>query len=403
MSETDALSVLWLLFLSPVFIVLWIVFTILVGVVAHLKNRFVLGWVLISLLIIGPLIPLLILIFLSKLEENTTYYTYEGLRNLDNDSYVIYLTKKYKIEKIETLNKFTYRSKVFNDSKTVLEYVDVIEKESIPPIFLTKKREEPKNIDGKCPVCNSYINLKDEICWKCDASFSSTSLYKPVVLDSLELEKKDLRIKNDSTDGNLHKKRDSKYLIYFIIPLLVIVFFLLIQYLIDFIDTNDKSKKQNQSEIQNTTKIMETIKVDKNEVIDDTKTVSINNRWIGTWVSNEGSIIQFTISQVIVDKNEIYQWDENFPKLTIEKTAFYYGTFKKSDFNEFTPSDSQSKINLSNISNDTFRKIYTTDCWNCGSGDAADFYILDKVNIYLIFLDYSSVNMRIRKFIKINE
>ena len=130
---------------------------------------------------------------------------------------------------------------------------------------------------------------------------------------------------------------------------------------------------------------------------------SISNRWIGTWASIDGTSIQFTNSQVIVNKNEIYQWVDTPPKLSGKKTAFYYGTFKKSDYKDFSPSDSQSKKTLSNISNDTLRQIFTTDCWDCGSGDAADFYILDKVNIYLIYLDYSSGNMHIKTFLQNNQ
>ena len=48
----------------------WVLFTILVGVVANRKKRFVFGWVVFSL-ILGPLIPLLILTFLSKVEKDT--------------------------------------------------------------------------------------------------------------------------------------------------------------------------------------------------------------------------------------------------------------------------------------------------------------------------------------------
>jgi cell division septation protein DedD len=233
-----------------------------VGVVANLKNRFVLGWVVISLLL-NPFIPLLILIFLSKLEEITTY-TYNGPPDLNNEFYVIYLTKKYNIEKIDTLNKFSCQGKTFEDSQAVLKYVDDIEKKSIP-IAISKKREEPENIDGKCPVCSCHINLKDEICWKCDASFSSTSLYKPVVLDSLELENINLKTKLESKDVPLQNKWDVKYLVYFFIPILLIIF------LFNFTDKNDKNKKQNQSEIQKPTEIKEPIKIDTSEVIDNSK------------------------------------------------------------------------------------------------------------------------------------
>jgi len=54
-------------------------------------------------------------------------FSFNGPRDLEDDSYVYYLTKKYDVEKVETLNKFIYQGIIFQDSQSVLEYVHDIE------------------------------------------------------------------------------------------------------------------------------------------------------------------------------------------------------------------------------------------------------------------------------------
>jgi glucan phosphoethanolaminetransferase (alkaline phosphatase superfamily) len=76
---------------------IWAVCIVLIILVANIKNRSVLNWIGISLLI-SPVISLVVLIFMSKLSESTSenHHTYSGDANLANDSYKIYLTKKIK-------------------------------------------------------------------------------------------------------------------------------------------------------------------------------------------------------------------------------------------------------------------------------------------------------------------
>jgi len=41
------------------------------------------------------------------------------------------------------------------------------------------KREMPEVIDARCPNCESPVNMLDERCWKCDASFGGLSTWRP--------------------------------------------------------------------------------------------------------------------------------------------------------------------------------------------------------------------------------
>ena len=41
-------------------------------------------------------------------------------------------------------------------------------------------REPSENPNAKCPNCDAPINERDEDCWKCKASFSGSSAWKPI-------------------------------------------------------------------------------------------------------------------------------------------------------------------------------------------------------------------------------
>ncbi len=96
---------------------IWIGLSLLAAIVATMKNRSAAAWLGVSILI-SPVLALLILIFMSSLEK----YEYSGEPSLRNDAYKIYLTKQYKIEKIDTLNKFQCEGKTFNNSYEVLRF-----------------------------------------------------------------------------------------------------------------------------------------------------------------------------------------------------------------------------------------------------------------------------------------
>jgi len=137
---------------------------------------------------------------------------------------------------------------------------------------------------------------------------------------------------------------------------------------------------------------------------------AINDRWLGSWRSAEGQIVQFTSREVLYEKGR-YAWMGSMPKKEImnKNMAFYYGTVSKNDFSKdyreissnelknhmkqqeivrYQYLQTQTKIALKNISNDTFRTIKLTNSTYIGD-DGYGFFILDKDNIYAIQGNYS--------------
>ncbi len=115
------------------YIISWIGLSLLIGLIAKLKNRSALSWIGLSLLI-SPLVCIVILIFKSSLDR----YEYTGAPSLNNEAYKVYLTKQYQIERVETINKFQCHEKIFEDAHSALRYaqsydrgmaVDVLEVE----------------------------------------------------------------------------------------------------------------------------------------------------------------------------------------------------------------------------------------------------------------------------------
>tara|TARA_B100000029_G_C17426913_1_gene906417 strand:- start:197 stop:607 length:411 start_codon:yes stop_codon:yes gene_type:complete len=51
-----------------------------------------------------------------------------GDRNLENDSYQLYLVKKYNIEKNNVLEKFTFNNKTYDSLEEALKSADILEK-----------------------------------------------------------------------------------------------------------------------------------------------------------------------------------------------------------------------------------------------------------------------------------
>lgn len=98
-----------------------------VAFVAWYKNRSVLSWVLLSL-VFSPLLMIIWLLFLNTVEV----YTYEGEKNLSNDSYKIYLTKQYYIEKVETIGKYQCFGKIFESADDALKYAFNVDR-GLPP------------------------------------------------------------------------------------------------------------------------------------------------------------------------------------------------------------------------------------------------------------------------------
>ena len=109
-------------------LIVWAIFAVLIILVANIKNRSVWSWIGISLLI-SPLLSLIILIFMSKLPESAIVeeVDFVGAKDLSSDSYKIYLTKKYKIEKNQTLDSYICNEKMFGSLDLALKEADVLE------------------------------------------------------------------------------------------------------------------------------------------------------------------------------------------------------------------------------------------------------------------------------------
>ena len=103
-------------------IIWWIGLSIIVGLIAKMKNKSIVFWIGISV-VISPLIAF-IAILLTKKELR---YYYEGNASLANEAYCIYLTNKFNIEKIETIGKFKCTDRTFGESQDALVFAHRLE------------------------------------------------------------------------------------------------------------------------------------------------------------------------------------------------------------------------------------------------------------------------------------
>jgi hypothetical protein len=105
----------------------YLLFGALVIVLAWFKNRSILEFLGYSLLL-SPVLVFLWLLFSKTLEV----FTYEGERNLSNESYKIYLTKQYHIEWIETISKYQCFGRTFETADSALKYAFNVDR-GLPP------------------------------------------------------------------------------------------------------------------------------------------------------------------------------------------------------------------------------------------------------------------------------
>lgn len=97
--------------------------SIVSGIVADLKGRCGWCWFFYSLLF-SPLICIIVLLFLGSVEK----YEYFGEDSLSNDSYKVYLTKKYKILSVDTIEKFECRGNIYDSSIDALRFAQSLDK-----------------------------------------------------------------------------------------------------------------------------------------------------------------------------------------------------------------------------------------------------------------------------------
>jgi hypothetical protein len=143
----------------------WILFSIAVGILASNRGRSGIAWFFLSLLI-SPLLGLIFVLVTKNLakeqekeeEEKLKEVKYAGVQTLSNDSYKIYLTKKYNIEKNDVLSKFICSDKLFDTVDDALTYAMQIDAKS------SEIKPSTINLDGSitCAKCGG-ANTNNEI------------------------------------------------------------------------------------------------------------------------------------------------------------------------------------------------------------------------------------------------
>lgn len=150
------------------FFTIYAIFGILTLFLAYIKNRCVPCW-LFGALFLSPVICSFILLFLSKLpKENegevAKSLDYSGEQDLSNDSYLIYLTKKYKIEFNSALSKFVCNDKLFLTSDDAVAFAHKLELNT----KIIKKSTLDKNNFIICGICSGKNETKEMKCRYCN-------------------------------------------------------------------------------------------------------------------------------------------------------------------------------------------------------------------------------------------
>jgi hypothetical protein len=115
-------------------ILFWFLFAIAVGIFAGNRGRSGFLWFLLSLFV-SPLLTFIFVFVMKDLSEEKQIvikvespenkfksYSHSGEASLNNDSYKIYLTKQYEIEKNDLLNKYVCEEKLFEDIDSAINY-----------------------------------------------------------------------------------------------------------------------------------------------------------------------------------------------------------------------------------------------------------------------------------------
>lgn len=152
------------------YVFFWIVFSIVVAIVARSKGRSGIAWFLLSFLI-SPLLSLILVLVLKPVLEDVVVdeVSFEGVRDLNNDAYKLFLSKKYDIQKNDVFGKFVCQEKMYPTIDEALIYAHELEQESIA-IQKSKKLDDGQieccKCSGKSPIDSSecrYCGYKLEI------------------------------------------------------------------------------------------------------------------------------------------------------------------------------------------------------------------------------------------------
>jgi hypothetical protein len=142
----------------------WIAFCIVVAIVARSKGRSGIAWFLISFLI-SPLLSLILVLVLKPAEVEVVIEEagFDGSRDLNDDAYKLFLSKKYDIQKNDVFGKFVCREKMFTSIEEALAYAHQLEQE------LTAIRKS-KLLDGgqiECCKCGGKNPADTSDCRYC--------------------------------------------------------------------------------------------------------------------------------------------------------------------------------------------------------------------------------------------
>jgi hypothetical protein len=114
------------------FFLLWVGFSIVCAIIAKSKGRSPVAWFFLSCLI-SPLFTLILVIVLNPAEAEVIVeeVKFSGDRDLNNDAYKIFLSKKYDIQKNDVFGKFVCQEQMFPTIEEALDYVHEIESQAV--------------------------------------------------------------------------------------------------------------------------------------------------------------------------------------------------------------------------------------------------------------------------------
>ena len=146
------------------YVFFWIVFSIVVAIVARSKGRSGIAWFFLSFLI-SPLLSLILVLVLKPAEVEVVVdeVGFDGSRDLNDDAYKLFLSKKYDIQKNDVFGKFVCREKMFTSIEEALAYAHQLEQE------LTAIRKS-KLLDGgqiECCKCSGKNPADSSKCRYC--------------------------------------------------------------------------------------------------------------------------------------------------------------------------------------------------------------------------------------------
>lgn len=132
------------------YVFFWIVFCIVVAIVARSKGRSGIAWFFLSFLI-SPLLALILVLVLKPAVEEMVVeeVRFDGSRDLGNDAYKLFLSKKYDIQKNDVFDKFVCKEKMYPTIEEALIYAHDLEQDSVA-IRKSKKLDDGQIECSKC-------------------------------------------------------------------------------------------------------------------------------------------------------------------------------------------------------------------------------------------------------------